>query len=313
MIAAAALLIVALFGGLFFYFHDRPDLAARQADTPKNDDLRTRLVQRDLLLANAKTPLDQLQALTGMASDLQRESVSQAGRVENPDLTRLAVLYERVLRDGVLPHARALPSHERQARLPALTAELRQAESEAEQAAVQKPDTAEPLRRVARAAGDAARLLEKSQLDLPSPKPNPAPPTGLLVETLVVQGLRLAEESDPLKRADICTDVADSLGRIIVEASRNGSDRAEMTRLGSYLGAMERAIADNLECVDPKTLDAKGRAEYQRVRQRADKTLVDLQRNVNEGPQSARAALEQALEASQSAKMETTSLDRDKK
>ena len=240
-----------------------------------------------------------------MASDLEHESLRQAGHVDNADLTRLAVLYERIIQDGVLPHARALPQEEQRERLPALAAELRETEQEAERTAVQAPVAAEPLRRLARTAGEASRFLQNTKLDLHAHKPRAPEPSSFLVETLVVQGLRLADENDPLKRAEVCTDVADDLVRTIMEASRSASDRDEMVKLGTYLGAvMDQAVDGNLKRVQVNAEDEQRRAEYDRIRQRAGQTVENLERNLLDAPALTRPALEQAIQASKFATLE---------
>jgi hypothetical protein len=297
LVVAAVLLLVAVVGGVFWYLHERPQPKAPLPDVWNDGDLRTRLVQQDLRLADAKTALERLDALTGMASELQREATRQAGRVESADLTRLAMLYERVIRDGILPHLRELPADERRTRLPTIIKELRQAEGEAEQTARQTPAAAEPLRRLAHTASDASHALEKSSFDLPGPKPKAPASTSLLIESLVVQGLRLADETDPLKRADICIDVADGLVRTIIDTAKNSGDRQEMVRLGTYLGALDRSAADNLKHVDGNAAVATRQAEVQRVRRRAEKAMEDLRRSINEAPPAARPALELGVEA----------------
>jgi hypothetical protein len=190
-------------------------------------------------------------------------------------------------------------------------AELHRTETEAEQAAVETPTAAEPLHRLAQAAAEASRALDDPKLGLPSPiRPGPEP-TGLLIETLVVQGLRLANETEPLQRADVCCDVADNLALTIMEASKKGSDRAEMVKLGTYLGTTNRAIASNLARVEINN-DRKRRKEFERITNRAAQTMTDLQSEIQEAPPQFRQALQQALDASQSPTLATIPLDPDK-
>ena len=302
-LAAAALAVVALLVGLLYSLHDRSkpvtpltDLLARVWN---DGDLRTKLLQRDLRLAEAKAPTDQLAALAGMAEDLQHETINQAGRVDAADLNRLAVLYERVIHEGVLPCVRTVPPPERKDVLPSLVADLHKAATAAERAAGEHPAAAEPLRRLAHTAADAAIVLDKPVLELPVPKPKDAEPTAPFVETLVVQGLRLAGESDPLKRADVCVDLTDNLVQMILAASKNGSDREEMVKLGAYVGAMERVVVVNLNHVTVSKPDMKRQKEYERVNRRAEKTIEDFRTSVQNAPPAARPGLEEALTASQ--------------
>ncbi len=311
-VAAAAVLLIALFGWLFSTFHTPhetlPDVHVELQRVWKDGDLRTRLLQRDLSLAEAKAPAEQLEALTGMAFDLKRESVRQAGRIDNADLMRLAVLYERVLSDGILPRARAMPMKERQQRLPALAQELRQTKAEAEQAALQKPTAAEPLNRLAHAAEEASGILEGPMLDLPMKKSKAPEVTVLLIDTLVVQGIRLADETDPLKHAEVCTDLEDTLVQTIVDASQSNRDRDEMLKLGAYLGAMARAVASNLARVDKEHLDKEHLVAFERVQHHADDTMAEFRRKAQSAPAPSRPCLKQAVEASQDAALDNTVL-----
>jgi hypothetical protein len=306
-VAAAALLVLGLFGWLLQHLQDprNPAVSLDGKGIVLNDgDLRSRLLKRNLGLAEARKPIEQLDALAGMASDLGSESIKQAGVVDNANLTRLAVLYERVLREGVVPRARALPPEGRAKRVPVLVKELRQTERDAEETAAQKPAAAEPLRRLAGTAHNATLALNNPDVDLPKPTTKPPEARGLLVETLVVQGLKLADENDPLKRADVCSDVADSLVRTIMEASQSGSDRREMEKLGTYLGVMmDQGVGRNLDRVDPSA-DPKRRREFERVRRRAGETMAELESATQDAPPPARPALEQALQASRYATLE---------
>jgi hypothetical protein len=308
-VAAAALLVLGLFGWLVQRLQDTTNsvvpLHGEGLAFWNDGDLRSQLLKWNLRLAEAKAPVEQLDALSGMASDLGSESIKQAGVVDNANLTCLAALYDRVIREGVVPRARALPPEERSKRLPALVKELRQTERDAEETALQKPAAAEPLRRLADTAHDATRALNNPELDLTKPTPKPPEPPRLLVETLVVQGLKLADENDPLKRADVCSDVADSLVRTIMEASKSGSDRQEMEKLGTYLGVViDRGVGGNLERVDPNGADPKRRREFERVRKRAGETMAELERTTQDSSPPERPALEQALQSARYATLE---------
>jgi hypothetical protein len=306
-VVPAAIVLFSLFGGGLLYYFYEPSNSGNLNQVQGNDpsqrvwndgDLRTRLLEHTLNLANAKAPGDQLDALTDMAADLESESLAQAGQVDNAQLMRLAVLYERVVEEGILPHAFVLSPESRQQKLLILVAEFQQTATKTEQAAKQKPAAAEPLLRVSLAAGRAFRLLNNPIVQLPPPK-QPQAPEGPLLEALVLHGLVLADENDPLKRAEVSTDVADNLVRTILESSQRGSDRDEMEKLGTYLGAvMNRGVNGNLDRVDPKTLDAKRQADYERLKQRAAEMMARFQRNMQDAPPHSRQGLQQAFQAS---------------
>src|SRR5205807_1845156 len=97
-------------------------------------------------------------------------------------------------------------------------------------------------------AGDPqAKLPEPAA---PSWQPARTSTTRDLLAALVVQGLRLAEETDPLRKADVCNDVADHLVQSIVLASAGG-DTERADKLGGLLGSvMDQGVASNLSKVE---------------------------------------------------------------
>jgi hypothetical protein len=139
------------------------------------------------------------------------------------------------------------------------------------------------MRRLSSTAQYATRVLENPKIDLPKPPLKPKDETkGMLVETLVVYGLRLADETDPLKRAEVCTDVADCLIETIVEESKKGENADEMVRLGAYLGAIRNhAIEPNLGNVNVNQGDVERRKEYDRIKLRVEENLKELNRKLN--------------------------------
>lgn len=304
-VALAAVVLVGLLGaGLLYYFYPtnnsvNPSPVVQPSPREWNDsDLRARLLEHTLSLANAKAPVEQLDALTDMADDLEYESLAQAGQVDNAQLTRLAALYERVTEDGVVPHALALPPENRQEKLRLLADAFRQAATDTKRVAEQKPAASEPLMRFSLAAAKVSDLLKNPQAKLPAPKPQTPEASEPLVDALVLHGLVLADQNDPLKRAEICTDVADSLLRTILEASQRGSDNDEMQKLGTGLGAvMNRAINGNLERVDRNAADKMRQAKYDEVKERAKTTIAKLQHYMENAPPHSREGLQQAFQS----------------
>ncbi len=67
-----------------------------------------------------------------------------------------------------------------------------------------------------------------------------------LIQMLVQEGLRLASEEDPLKRAEVCNAVAECLANAIRQAAEN-REKARVAELGQHLHALlEQGVAANL-------------------------------------------------------------------
>src|SRR5262249_19165644 len=100
---------------------------------------------------------------------------------------------------------------------------------------------------------------------------------GLLLSALVMNGIRLTEENDPLKRADVCSDVADNLLQAIVTASAKG-DRQHVSSLGKHLGAfVDRGVSGNLARV---RADDKRVAELKAIMKRTDQIMQSLDKTL---------------------------------
>lgn len=305
LLAAAASLLVASLALWGFWPSPRPhdgtsgDLQATAAPRPAPGGraLLARVLRRDLHLARAGGPLDQVQALTGMAADLGAAALQQARHSAQGDLPLLANLYERVLRQGVAVRSRVLPPERRAEQLQPIRTQLERAESQNQRAALDIPEAAEPLRQMALAARETARALAH-----PTPAPVPAAPPAVpapaasLLEEAVAQGLRLAAESDPLRRAQSCVAMADDLARTIVRDAPVAAND-EMQQLGSCLGGFTGpAVETNL-----RRVDAAHRAEADRIRQKAARATASLEQHLDRVPRRARAALTLALDAARHA------------
>lgn len=94
-----------------------------------------------------------------------------------------------------------------------------------------------------------------------------------------MNGLRLAEESDPLQRAECCSDLADHLLQAIVTASVKG-DQHNVSALGKHLGEfVERGVSANLARVpndDPRV------AELKNVMQRTNQIMSALDQTLEQ-------------------------------
>jgi hypothetical protein len=305
--AAAAVAALALTGVLAWaVLPKRPSPAAVAgrrdppgADAPGSpagrgrDDLVARVVHHDVSLAEADGPADQVRALAALAADLWAEAERRARGAGRYDLALLARLYERVVGEGVVGRARALDAGPRRDLLPPVLAQLQGAAGAADRLA----DAAPALVRLSAAARDAARALETNA---GPPPPRPAPPDGGprdLLETLVVQGLGLAEEDDPVKRADRGLDVADRLAQSIAESSESNDGDGAALLSDCLAEVRDRAVQGNLDRAAAAELDAARRQEFERVRRRADQAGDALEKVLNRAPPAARPGLTRALEA----------------
>ncbi|MBL8800168.1 MAG: hypothetical protein JNM56_40170 [Planctomycetia bacterium] len=261
-----------------------------------------RILEKDLQLAAAADSRQQLTALNDIAAELSVEvrRLSREGPVE--DVLLVGGLYERVVCQGLVRRAQTLPAAEREGLVAELVKQLDRSAQEADGAvAAALPGAADGLRNLAIAARQAGGSLTGSAAP-PEPRTpawQPAQSGTLrdLLGTLVLQALLLAEENDPLRRADHCNAVAEQLVQGILLAS-SGGDSARAEHLGGLLGhVMERGIAPNLERIDLKNADPPRRAEAERVEQRTGQAVEVLQRNLEKAPPVAQPALRKALEA----------------
>src|SRR5262249_45340372 len=122
--------------------------------------LVSRLMDCDLRLAEADSPRKRVEALADLADALHSETRAVTSVAGADDLGALATMYEQVIRDGVVPRARALPAGQRKGVLDPIVSRLSQAERDVRQLAG-KADAAaaRPLLAMAAAAGAGDRQL----------------------------------------------------------------------------------------------------------------------------------------------------------
>lgn len=115
--------------------------------------------------------------------------------------------------------------------------------------------------------------------------PQTAPASTLpLLNTLVNNSLKLADEDDPLKRAGYCSDVADQLARSLTQASAR-QDRVMATRLAGYLDQVWRhGVGGNVARISFDLPDPKRDREVQALKQRAERINRDLKTQMRDDP-----------------------------
>ncbi|MCI0456663.1 MAG: hypothetical protein L0Z62_06750 [Gemmataceae bacterium] len=118
-----------------------------------------------------------------------------------------------------------------------------------------------------------------------------------LVERLVEGGLRLAGESDTLKRADECGRLARSVAEEIARAV-TAKEQPRADRLGQHLEALlVRGVAANLSLASASLpLDSPRRPEVRQVGDRALAVMLPLEKELQQVPSPQQAqALRQSL------------------
>lgn len=155
----AASVVGALVGGTVLYraARDRGPVAAVVAAGPA-DPLVAKLVDRNVALATAETPARRLDNLLQLAGHLHAETRAVAQVADGEEMSALAGMYERVIRDGVVAQARELAGVDKAA-LRRVAGELSAASEQMEQYVhTVKPSSVGPVREMSRAAraGDAA-------------------------------------------------------------------------------------------------------------------------------------------------------------
>ena len=304
LLAAAAVALLALGVGLGWglarFGAPAPSVPVAPAGGPREATVG-RILDSDLRLAAAVTAPEQLAALADIAGELSAEALRLAHEGPAADVLLVSELYERVVWQGLVKRAQSLPADAQEELLPPLTAQLAET-ARAADGAPALAGAAPGLRVLANAAREAGRSLSAQ-----TPPPEPRAPawqparTGLLRDLLgavVVEGLRLAEADDPLRRADCCTAVAEHLVQGILLAAADGdADRSEC--LGGFLGSvMDRGVAVNLERFHATEPPALRRAEAEQIGGRSAQAMEVLQRNLAQAPPAAQAGLEKALNAS---------------
>jgi len=111
-----------------------------------------------------------------------------------------------------------------------------------------------------------------------------------LLETLVNNSLKVADEPDPLRRARYCTDVADQLSRLLAQPAAR-KDQALAKRLAGYLDRVwQQGVADNVARIQVDNIEEKQfnkvKNEVKSLKERANRINHNLETQLknDEGP-----------------------------
>jgi hypothetical protein len=168
LIAGGLLLGSSLWNGLQDPGQQHADVAAepekesvRSEPAIPKDVLVAHLIRCDVRLAKAGSSEERIRALADLADGLQGETQVLAGAAGVDELDRLAVLYGRVIRQGVVARAGAILPKERTRVLAPIVAQLERVGLDVEKRAKRAPGSAAPLRRIVAAAHEGeARLRD---------------------------------------------------------------------------------------------------------------------------------------------------------
>jgi hypothetical protein len=267
------------------------------ASTTTKDDVASRLLRRDMALAESFAPPEQLRELAGMASDLREEAFRQVQEESPPDLSLVANLYQRVLQVGIVGRAKVLPADASRLVLEPLREELRSSADEADRFAIAAlPERAETLREMSAAARDVSqRLADPSQAG-PVSAPERLSAEQPLLEILVLHGLLLIAEDDPLRRVAQGNEVLGILAEKLRAPDAAGDTR--LLALSDQFGALlERTVVSNLNRADSAAIDPERVGEVERARRQSEEATEDLERKMDTAPPAARKGLEKAVQA----------------
>jgi hypothetical protein len=258
--------------------------------------IAVRLAELDVLLASAESPSERVDGVARLANELEEEAFRLARQGPMENLPQVVSLYSVVAEGGLTGQMRTLTAEQREQIVPFLVEQLQATESRAQTEAKNAlPTLAEQFQRLVHSARDTVALLK----GVAQTKQSPALPAGEdLLSRLVRLGLRLAEEGDPLRRAEVSLDLSAHLTQAIVLLSADGHTE-QAVQLGEQLGElMDQGVADNLDRVSAADPDPERKVAVERVRQQAIQATTMLEKNLAQAPAAARAGLEQAMEAS---------------
>ncbi len=136
----------------------------RPADGPAaSDPFLARVLDKNMQLAAESSPAKRLQTLEKLADDLDGETRSLALLARTEDLTALAEMYEKVIRNGLLQQAGNMRADEKATMLPDMADRFFTASHRADDLTKEVPPAvAVPLKRIAAAARDASNKLRQA-------------------------------------------------------------------------------------------------------------------------------------------------------
>jgi len=263
-----------------------------------------RVIKHDVHLATAVAADEKLAVLHQLADDLKDETL-RAARQGAPDkVPPLAESYQRVVREGIVRWAALLPAEKRPGLVDTVLRRVRQAQAEVEAVAhAALPIVADVLQPMATTTQESSRRIENNQ---PAEEAKPFSDKIMqafpLLAELIQRGLKLAEETDPLRRAEICSNLARRLTpTFVLLSARDDTALAEVAG-ACFADLLEWGVAHNLDTAARQDEKQTRHADVDKVRQQSAEVLDVLERNVAQAPADAKEGLAQALAATAPAK-----------
>jgi hypothetical protein len=278
------------------------DWAAKRISPPVNLETTQpfvlRLAKHDVQLAAAVDAGDQVQTLNVLAGDLKDEAIRLAQQGALAEVPVLTDLYRRVAEQGVVRRALLLPEEKRAEFVAALVKHFRTTDKQLQtlrgNAMPLVAKLLRPLEDTAREAGD---LLEAGKVPPAAMDTEPNGQERPAFVALVHYGLKLAEEVDPLRRAELSAEAANVLAQATVALAASGQT-AHADAMGAYLGdLLGRGVASNLDRVESSADKAMFKTEIMKVRQQTAQAIAVLEKNLAGASPAAQAGLEQAIKA----------------
>lgn len=301
ILAAAATILMVLFwrpGSI-----SPPRTGSDQTTPAPSPDLSLQAIvgvaEADVRLASASTGSEQLDAFRSMADTLQREALRLARHGPRSELPLVSRLYDQVIRRGVAGRLKTLPAQEQGRLVPEVSADLFRFERELDALSAEcLPLVADLLRPIAQTARDGAASLRVASPPVPQTSDRFDKSDVPLLAVIVDNGLRLGEATDPMRRAQLTADLAESLAQVIVLCAMD-SDSSQAGELGNSMGTLlDRGLAVHLAQAESADLGGTRREEIDHLRQGAVRASAVLERNLAKAPPAARKGLERALLAS---------------
>lgn len=301
---AACILVIVSFGVGRYQGRSRgpvDDVAiVRPAPAPlaPPEPLVAKLAKHDMQLAGTKSAAVHARTFAEMAEDLQTEALRMAHRGLRDDLLIVAELHERILRRGLLGKWEQLTADERKDVLPIIAKRL--TENEAQLAAEMRklmPMAVELVEPMGATIREVVVALQTGKLPA---KPASALPVQTGREPMLVvlcnTGLKLAEEADPLKRADICSETATQFAQASVFASAESPDVAAqyMLTLDDWL---DRTIKVNLDLSEADDATGTRKGEVAQIRLKATSAVALVETHLASASPEVRTSVQNSLSA----------------
>lgn len=271
------------------------------------------LIDNHIQLATAESPDTRCALVADLSELLWREMVRQAAAEPTPNLLLLQGLYSSVTMN-VLPRCVTILGPEDEPLRDRIVSTLKaRKEDSLQMTKGALPVVNELIFQAGELSDEVSEWIASGKIPPEAGRPGlPAVLPNDLLATTVAQSLKLAEEEDPLRRADQSNELANHLSQLIIFTSLGGdSDASE--ELGTYLGdVIDYGVMANLARYEPKGDDDPRGMEYEQIKKHSERAVKALQRNLRHALGSVKKSLERALDAKEHGKKKRPPHDKPK-